>query len=87
MHPVDHVGRDADPGAPIAIDPGWGDQKLFHHYRAELRALYADGKGKASALVEFREANRDLEARLRRRLPHLMKQVDAIYACAALNAQ
>ena len=41
----------------------------------------------ASVLAQFRETTRTLEMRLRQKLPHFMKQIDALYADAALNAR
>ena len=71
----------------LEIDPGWGDQKIFQHYRARLHQLHDGGAGKASVLARFRETNGAIEARLRRMLPEQMQQIDAVYAYAAVHAR
>jgi hypothetical protein len=69
----------------LHIDPSWTEAEVFRHYRARLKSLQG-GSAKASAIADFRLANRSVEARLRASLPHLIEQIDAIYAWAATNA-
>jgi hypothetical protein len=64
----------------VTIEPSWGDQRVFQHYRAGLRELYDSGAVTPVMLARFRETNRAIEARLRQRMPHLIAQVDALYA-------
>ena len=67
------------PGLALGIDPSWGDQRVFRHYRARLAAFQGNGAGEPSDIAGFRVANSALEARLRRKLPGLMQQIDARY--------
>jgi len=69
----------------LQIDPSWPQERVFQHYRARLDTLQK-GFAKASAFLDFREANRTIEAQLRASLPQLINEVDAIYAWAATNA-
>jgi hypothetical protein len=75
-----------DPALVVTMDPTWGHQKIFQHYRARLRELHNDGTGKASLLVSFRESNSVVEGWLRQKVPDLMTQIDALYADAAAQA-
>ena len=70
----------ADAGLVLHIDPSWGDQKVFRHYRTSLAALRNDnGSGDTPPIARFRQANQTLETRLRAKLPQLMQQIDATY--------
>jgi hypothetical protein len=73
----------SNPTLVVTVEPSWGDQRVFQHYRSRLRELYEAGAGTAVILERFRETNRAIEARLRQRLPHLIAQIDALYAEAA----
>jgi len=79
------------PGAPpdvhLLVDPGWPEARVFRHYHDRLRNLQDNGSGKAAAIIAFREANHPIEARLRSSLPHLIHEIDAIYAWAAKHAR
>jgi hypothetical protein len=77
---------DLEPELALHIDPSWAEERVFQHYREGLRKVQQNGLGKASTIACFRHANRAIEARLRTGLPHLIKQIDAIYAWAAKNA-
>src|SRR5580700_8540074 len=63
----------------LRIEPGWGEQRVFRHYRAALIAIHNQNSGKASEIVRFREANAAVEARLRGKLPQWMTEIDAIF--------
>jgi hypothetical protein len=63
----------------LHVDPGWGDQKVFRHYRAALHDLHNQGSAKPVEIARFREANAALEARLRLKLPQRMAEIDAIF--------
>ena len=64
----------------LKIDPTWGDQKVFRHYRAALTAIH--NSGQAPEIARFRAANTVVETRLRMKLPHRMTEIDAIYDLA-----
>jgi hypothetical protein len=70
---------DPDSALVVAIEPTWGDRKVFQHYRARLAALRANGAGEEVDIARFRAANSAIEARLRIKLPQLMQQIDAFY--------
>lgn len=67
-----------DPSLLLNIDPTWGVQKVFHHYRAALTTL-CDKPRSADEIARFREANINLENRLRAKLPIRVKSLEAIY--------
>jgi hypothetical protein len=69
----------------LQIDPNWPEERVLLHYRTRLEAL-RKGSAKASSFVDFRQANRTIEARLRANLPQLINEIEAIYAWAATNA-
>ena len=46
----------------LHIDPGWGEQKVFRHYRAALLDQHKHGTGNPTEIGRFREANAALEA-------------------------
>jgi hypothetical protein len=70
----------------LRIDPSWPQERVFQHYRARLKTL-RKASAKASTSVEFRHANRAIEARLRTGLPQLIKEIEAIYAWAATRGR
>ena len=69
---------------PLKIDPTWGDQKVFRHYRAALTALQNNHSAEAPEIARFHDANGVVETRLRLKLPHQMTELDAIYDLALL---
>ncbi len=69
----------ADPKLVVTIDPSWGDQKVFGYYRARLAGLHTDGVARAAEIAQIRAANCAIEARLRRKLPHRMEEIDFLY--------
>src|SRR5262249_32297429 len=69
-----------EPDLRLRIDPSWGDRKVFHAYRATLSALHRNGAPGAARLDAFRAANAAIEARLRRKLPGWIEQLDVLYA-------
>jgi hypothetical protein len=68
----------------LKIDPTWGDQKVFRHYRAALIAIHNDHSGRAPEIARFRAANTVVETRLRMKLPHRLTEIEAIYDLARL---
>jgi hypothetical protein len=74
-------GSHPDGVRALEIDPGWGSQKTFQHYRAALSAIAKNptGTGSRCAVAAFRQLNADIEARLRAQIPARMKQIDDIY--------
>jgi hypothetical protein len=63
----------------LEIDPTWGAQKIFQHYRAALNALTDNPARSTAQIASFRHANIGVDRRLRAKLPSRMKQIDAIY--------
>jgi hypothetical protein len=74
-------GSQRDAVRVLEIDPGWGSQKTFQHYRAALNAISKNTTvtDQRCAVAEFRHVNADIEARLRAQIPARMKQIDDIY--------
>jgi hypothetical protein len=68
----------------LKIDPAWGDQKVFRHYRAALFAIRNSRSGQAPEIERFRDANTVVETRLRMKLPERITEIDAIYDLALL---
>jgi hypothetical protein len=60
----------------VPIRPIWGDQKVLRYYRqapASLRPHHA------AEIAKFHAANAAIEARLRRKLPHRMEEIEFLY--------
>jgi hypothetical protein len=76
-----------DQALALQIDPTWGIQKIFQHYRAALNALNAGPARDRSEIATFRQVNIDVERRLRDRLSGRMRQIDAIYQARGLQTQ
>ena len=70
----------SNPTLVVTVEPSWGDQRVFQHYRARLRELYDSGAANPVMVARFRETNRTIETRLRQRMPHLIAQIDALSA-------
>jgi hypothetical protein len=68
----------------LEINPTWGVQKIFQHYRAALTALTNDPTCSKPTIARFREANSAVEERLRAKLLGRMEPIDAIYQRAGL---
>ncbi len=79
-HPVD-----ADQSLVMAINPTWGIQKIFQHYRAALNALYDRPNRDQLTIAKFRQANIGVEQRLQSKLPSRMGPIDAIYHSVGLE--
>ncbi len=79
-------GSDIEAIQPLMIDPARSDETALRHYRAHLIALKRR-RAMAATFVDFRRANHEIEERLRERLPHLMTDIDAIFAWAATHAR
>jgi hypothetical protein len=75
----------ADQALALQIDPTWGIQKIFQHYRAALNALDGGPTGGRSKIATFRQVNLDVERRLRDRLSDRMRQIDAVYQSRGLE--
>ena len=71
----------------LVLDPGCSPQETYRLYYARLTALRNDGFGRAAAFAAFREANREIEARLRTSLPALIANIDSLYTWAAKHAR
>jgi hypothetical protein len=77
---------EADQGLALKIAATWGIQRVFQQYRAALNALGKNTIRDKPTVARFRAANIDVEHRLRAQLPNRMKQIDAIYQRAGLDA-
>ena len=82
ISPAQRAVVEDDP-AQLEIDPGWGTQKIYQHYRASLSALQGK-RGSKSAIAQFRQANLAVEQRLRAKLPGRINELDMIFAKAGL---
>ena len=71
--------RTVDADLVLPIDPTWGDQKVFRHYRATVMTLHRQGMKGSDRIAAFRAANAAVETRLRTKLPEWMKQIDTLY--------
>jgi hypothetical protein len=69
----------------LRLDPSSSDDELFELYRSRLLRLKRR-RAKAATFIDFREANRPTEERLREHLPHLIAEIDATFAWAAVHA-
>ncbi len=67
------------------MNPTWGIQKIFQHYRTALSALCDSPNQSQPTIAKFREANIGVEQRLRSKLPSRMGPIDAIYQSAGLE--
>jgi hypothetical protein len=76
-----------EPQLVLQVDPQCSDRELLRAYQGMLERLRDGGRGKAATIAQFRQANRDAEARLRATLPELIKPIDAVYAWAAKHAR
>jgi len=54
----------------------WGDQKVLRYYRQVLASLAPND---AAEFAKFRAMNAAVEARLWRKLPHRMKEIEFLY--------
>jgi hypothetical protein len=74
-----------DPTLVLEINPTWGLQKMFQHYRAALSALYDGPAPSKPTIARFRQANLAVEQRLRAKLSSRMREIDAIYQRAEVE--
>jgi hypothetical protein len=79
-------GSDIEAIRPLKIDPARSDETALRRYRTHLSALKRR-RAMAATFVDFRRANHEIEERLRKSLPHLMTDIDAIFAWAANHAR
>jgi hypothetical protein len=69
----------------LELDASCSDEKLLQLYRSRLLRLKRR-RAKAATFIDFRQANRAIEERLRENLPHLIAGIDMLYVWAALRA-
>jgi hypothetical protein len=74
-----------DPSLLLNIDPTWGIQKVFHHYRATLNTLCDKPARSMAKIARFREANITLEQQLRAKLPSRFEMLEAMYRKVGLT--
>ena len=60
----------------VPIKPIWGDQRVLRYYRQAL-----------GEIAKFRAANALIEARLRRKLPHRMEEIDFLYGGSRVSPE
>jgi hypothetical protein len=60
----------------VPIKPIWGDQRVLRYYRQSLASLQPH---EAAEIAKFRAANAGIEARLWRKLPHRMEEIEFLY--------
>jgi hypothetical protein len=66
----------ADPRLVVPIKLTWGDQRVLRYYRQALASLQPHD---AAEIAKFRAANATIEARLWRKLPHRMEEIEFLY--------
>jgi len=76
-----------DPSLLLNIDPTWGVQKIFQHYRAALAALSDSPKRSNPTIARFRQANIAVEERLRTKLSSRISEIDALYQRVELGSE
>jgi hypothetical protein len=83
------TGHEPGSNSPLLlnIDPTWGIQKVFHHYRAALTALCDKPQRTKDEIAQFRHANLNLEKRLRATLPSRAELLEAIYRKSGLEGR
>ena len=81
-----HRGRVSSASDPLAVSirPIWGDQKVLRYYRQALASLQPHD---AAEIAKFRAANATIEARLRRKLPQRMQEIDFLYGGSRVSPE
>src|SRR5262249_44100083 len=74
----------SDPRLVVPIKPIWGDQKVLRYYRQALASLQ---RHDAAEIAKFRAANAAIEARLRRKLPQRMEEIDFFYGGSRVSPE
>jgi hypothetical protein len=74
--PRPRIRSASDPRLVVPIKPIWGDQRVLRYYRQALVSLQPRD---AAEIAKFRAANAAIEARLRRKLPHRMEEIEFLY--------
>ena len=68
----------------VPIKPIWGDQRVLRYYRQALASLQPHD---AAEIAKFRAANAAIEARLWRKLPHRMEEIDFLYGGSRVSPE
>jgi hypothetical protein len=76
----------ADTGQQLTLDPSSSDDELFEQYHSSLVGLKRR-RVKAETFIGFRDANREIEDRLREGLSQRIAEIDAVYAWAARHTR
>jgi hypothetical protein len=76
------VHSGSDPGLAVPIKPIWGDQKVLRYYRQALASLQPHD---AVEIAKFRAANSVFEARLWRKLPQRMEEIQFLYGSSRVS--
>ena len=79
-----HITPAPDPRLVVAFKPIWGDQRVLRYYRQALASLQPHDAGE---IAKFRAANALIEARLRRKLPHRMEEIDFFYGGSRVSPE
>jgi hypothetical protein len=79
-----HRGRirsGPDPRLAVPIKPIWGDQRVLRYCRQAVASLQKD----AAELAKFRAKNAAIEARLWRKLPRGMEEIEFLYGGSRMS--
>jgi hypothetical protein len=74
----------SDPRLVVAVKPIWGDQRVLRYYRQALASLQPQD---ADEIARFRAANAAIEARLWRKLPHRMEEIEFLYGGSRVSPE
>jgi hypothetical protein len=78
------VSSASDPQLVVPIKLIWGDQKVLRYYRQALASLQPHD---AAEIAKFRAANAAIEARLRRKLPQRMEEIEFLYSGSRVSPE
>ena len=77
------VSSTSDP-LVVPIKAIWGDQEVLRYYRQALASLQPHD---AAEIAKFRAANAAIEARLWRRLPQRMEEIEFLYGGSRVSPE
>src|SRR5207249_4287292 len=80
----DRVTSTSDPRLMVPIKPIWGDQRVLRYYRQSLASLQPRD---AAEIAKFRAANAPIEARLWRKLPQRMEEIEFLYGGSRVSPE
>jgi hypothetical protein len=68
----------------VPIKPIWGDQKVLWYYRQVRASLKPND---AAQIAKFHAANAAIEARLWRKLPQRMEEIEFLYSGSRVSPE